>query len=100
MGIKDRDVRDALETLSSEFEHLEETLKEKDEECQELEDKNERLQARIDELEAKVEELEEALAEAYLTDEADDGTTEESDVQLQRGRESDVSDTTDDKATD
>lgn len=98
MAIKDRDARDALETLNNEFENLEESIREKDEEITILETKNEELGSRVEELELQVKDLEEALAEAYLTEEVD-GRTEETDDKLQCGRSIDVSDTADDKVT-
>lgn len=74
--IKDPDIRNALETLVTEFENLEQTIKEKDEEIADNEVEYAKLEARIEELEAgvhglveKVKELELALSEAYLTDE-------------------------------
>lgn len=102
MAIKDRDTRDALETLNNEFENLEESNREKDEQITDLEVENGRLISRVEELELQVKDLEEALAEAYLTEEADDdgSGTEEADDQLQCGRSADVSDPADDKATD
>lgn len=98
--IKDRDVRDALSTLESEFENLEETVKDQEKDLENLQEIADQRQSRIEELEAQVKELEEALAEAYLTDEADDGRdTEESDDRVQCGRELDVLDTADDEAS-
>lgn len=108
MRIKDPDVRKAIETLADEFENLEIDVKDKEDEIDDLEDRLSKadseinkLTDRVDELEDKVKELEEALAEAYLTDEADDGRTKEgAETGIQCGRELDVLNSTDDKATD
>jgi predicted nucleic acid-binding Zn-ribbon protein len=91
MGIKDPDVRKALETLQTEIENYEYTIKEKDEEISDNEEEYSKLEVRIEELEARVKELEEALAEAYLTDEVSDEFQGE-DAELQTGCGTDVSD--------
>jgi predicted nucleic acid-binding Zn-ribbon protein len=75
MGIKDRDVRNALETLDTEFENLEAVIKDKDSEIDELEETISALQQQVCEYENRIKELEEALAEAYLTSEDDNGQT-------------------------
>lgn len=94
--MRDPDVRGAIQTLNDEFENLEETIREKEAEIEELEDDKKELNIRIEELEQRVKDLEEALAESYLTDEADDGrVTEESNDRVQGGRSSDVPDTAD-----
>lgn len=75
--IKDRDIRDALETLDTEIENLEAQNKELEGALAEMESKVEDLeqQAIIDQ--ERIKELEEALAEAYLTSETDeDGETQ------------------------
>lgn len=73
--IKDRDVRNALQTLEDEFQNAEETIKEKDEEIADLQQTIEGLQTQVEKYESRISELEEALAEAYLTSEADDEQT-------------------------
>lgn len=74
MGIKDRDVRDALETLDTEFENLEAVIKDKDNEIDDLTKENTGLKEQVEEYENRIKELEEALAEAYLTSEANNET--------------------------
>jgi len=105
-NIQDPDVNSALETLKDEFFNLEETVRDQNSELDELDDKNkslkqtiEELEQEVDSLQEQVKSLEEALAEAYLTDEAHNGTTEESNNKLQCGRSADVSNTADDKAS-
>lgn len=99
MAIKDRDIRDALETLDTEIENLEEQIKEKDEHLSELETKVEDLEQQVEVYQERIKELEEALAESYLTSETDDGVQRE-DVELSPGCGTDVSDSTSNKATD
>ena len=77
-GVRDPDVRSALETLAQEFEYKEDRVKELDSEIDELNDKINDLQAENAALEDKVEELEEALAEAYLTSKAESEPCKES----------------------
>lgn len=101
MDIKDPDVRRAVETIIDEFEQLEHSIKNKDEEIFDFERENQKLKDTVDELECKVKDLEEALAEAYLTDEADSGRKGEADQdKLSCGRSPDVSDTADNKVAD
>lgn len=99
MAIKDRDIRDALETLDTEIENLEAQIKEKDEEIAKLENKVEELETQREFQDERIKELEEALAEAYLTSETDDGVQRE-DVELPPGCGTNVLDSTDNKATD
>lgn len=73
--IKDRDVRNALQTLEDEFENAEAEIEERDKEISSLEQKIEDLQVQVEQYESRISELEEALAEAYLTSEADDEQT-------------------------
>ena len=79
MAIRDRDVRNALETLETEVENFEAQIKEKDEEILELTQKVDGLESQVEEYESRITELEEALAEAYLTSEKNDGTQREND---------------------
>ena len=79
MPIKDRDmknllesIRDAADELEREIVNLEETIEEKDGEISELEESNSAFESENEDLKARVEELEEALAEAYLTSEPED----------------------------
>lgn len=97
--IKDRDTRDALQTLETEFENLEAQIKEKDEEIEELQTEVSDLKGQVEEYEARITELEEALAESYLTSEVDDAVHGK-DVELSPGCGSDVPDSTGDKAAD
>ena len=104
--IKDADAKNALETLTTEIENLEVTVEENEEEIrklegniEDLEDQVSALEEEVHSLQEQVKSLEEALAEAYLTDEAHNGTTEESNNKLQCGRSADVSNTADDKAS-
>lgn len=98
MSIKDRDVRDALGTLETEFENLESIIKDNEELIADLEKKNEKLQVEIDNLQDNILELEEALAEAYLTQQAGDAIQRE-DVILSPGQRVDVLNSTDDQST-
>jgi len=91
MAIKDRDIRDALETLDTEIENLESQVKEKDEEIEELTTEVSDLKEQVEQYESRITELEEALAEAYLTSEANDEVPRE-DADISAGCGSDVSD--------
>lgn len=82
--IKDPDVRKAMETLETEIENYEDSIKRKDEDVEYLEEQVKKLQATNEELEndiaekdERIKELEIALAEAYLTSEKDDGIQRE-----------------------
>lgn len=72
MAIKDRDIRDALETLDTEIENLEAQIKDKDEELADLENEVEDLKSQVEVYQERIKELEEALAESYLTGEIKD----------------------------
>lgn len=98
MGIRDRDVRDALETLETEIENFEATIKSKDEEIEELTEEVSGLKSQVEEYEERIKELEDALAEAYLTSEQEQEHPGKVD-QLQSGPGTDVSNPADDKAT-
>lgn len=91
MGIKDRDVRDALQTLETEIENYETVIKDLESNVEELETEVSDLKGQVEEYESRITELEEALAEAYLTSEVDDEIQGE-DVELSPGCGSDVSD--------
>lgn len=93
MGIKDRDVRDALVTLEDEFENLEAQIKEKDEDILKLEERIEELEAGVNGLNDRIKDLEEALAEAYLTSESENEVQRE-DVKLPAGCRTNVSNST------
>ena len=94
MGIKDRDTRAALETLNIEIENYEAVIDDKDKEIFELQETIMGLKHQVDEYESRITELEEALAESYLTSEADDERdNNQGDLPLQCGRSSDVLDT-------
>jgi predicted nucleic acid-binding Zn-ribbon protein len=67
--IRDRDVRNAIETLMEEFEHKEDEVRSLESAESDLNEKIETLELKIESLEDKIKELEEALAEAYLTGE-------------------------------
>lgn len=77
-GIRDPDVRSALETLAQEFEYKEDRVRELDSEIDTLNDKINDLEAENAALENKITELEEALAEAYLTSEVESKPCNES----------------------
>lgn len=77
MVIKDRDAKNAIETLQDEFENLEECLKDKDSELLDLQEENDGLKAQVEILMKQIEELEEALAEAYLTSETNNEVSRE-----------------------
>ncbi len=98
MGIKDRDVRDALETLDTEFENLEAVIKDKDNEIDELTKENTGLKEQVEEYENRIKELEEALAEAYLTSEANNEIEGKLDSILS-GQGINVSNSTDNETT-
>jgi predicted nucleic acid-binding Zn-ribbon protein len=78
MAIRDRDTRDALQTLETEFENLEATVQEKERDINELEQKISGLESQVEEYEVRIKELEDALAEAHLTSEADDDSGRDS----------------------
>lgn len=67
MSIRDKDVRDAIDTLTVEFENKEDEVRELEEVLSRKEEIIEELQLENENLENRVQELEEALAEAYLT---------------------------------
>ncbi len=100
--IQDKDVKDALETLIYEFEERESQINDLEKSENELLEKVDSLEAEVEELKSTIKELEEALAEAYLTSEADDGgrTAETEEHKLLGGRSPDVPDSTDNKASD
>lgn len=92
-GIKDRDIRDALDSIETEVINLETVIKEKSDEIEELEQKVSGLENQVEEYECRIKELEDALAEAHLTSEADDGrAVPEEQLEFQCGRSADVSD--------
>lgn len=72
MAIKDRDISRAMDIVYTEIENMEDTLEKLLDSKQELESENDSLRDRVTVLEQEVKSLEEALAEAYLTDEAKD----------------------------
>lgn len=72
MSIKDRDIRNALETLDTEIENLEAQNKEYEDALAEMETKVEQLEQDAIVYQERIKELEEALAEAYLTSEPED----------------------------
>lgn len=92
MGIKDRDVRDALSTLETEFENMEASLTYKEEELQEAYQLIDNLKEQVEAYETRITELEEALAEAYLTSEPDSNGIQREDVELPPGSGSYVPD--------
>ena len=85
MAVQDRDIakmisqlRDISGEMESEVENLEGQIEEKDDEIKQLTETNGKLESEVEELQARVTELEEALAEAYLTSEADNVDKENS----------------------
>lgn len=66
MGIQDRDVRNAIDILSTEFQNMESTVAYNEDLIKELTAKNEEMEREIESLQQQITELEEALAEAYL----------------------------------
>lgn len=89
--IKDRDTRDALQTLETEFENLEAVIQDKDNDIDQLTKENTSLKEQVEIYENRITELEEALAEAYLTSEANDEVQRE-DAELPAGCRTNVSD--------
>lgn len=67
MTIKDNSVREAIETIASEFEEMEMLNEQLNEENQSLNNEIETLEAENMELKQQLEELQEALAQALLT---------------------------------
>ena len=73
MSIRDPDIKTALSILETEFEHLEESLKERDQDLREALALSDSLREDIFSLDKRIIELEEALAEAYLTSNSSNG---------------------------
>jgi len=69
--INDRNVREALDILEGEFHSMEQVVDTYEDKIDKLENILEDKDNHIEDLKLKVKSLEEALAEAYLTSEAD-----------------------------
>ena len=65
--IKNRDIRNALESLAEEVGYQEQQLHEAEAAEDKLREKVDELELEVEELKIKIKELEEALVEAHLT---------------------------------
>lgn len=71
LGIQDKDITKAFETLISEFSNLEDLNRQLTEDLQNADQLNSVLQDDIEDLREQIKKLEDALAEAHLTGSSD-----------------------------